>query len=112
MMNELKACIRLQKDIAKLPHVPSDASISDTVLESEDGESYNIIGLTCCTRFCLYVLVVIPKFSICLLLTHIGCRWLTATESFSDLILNALALEFVIGVDENILEFFLPQSCR
>ena len=28
------------------------------------------------------------------MLTYIGCRWLAATQSFGDLILNALALEF------------------
>ena len=37
-----------------------------------------------------------------------GCVWLVATMSFADLILNALALEFIISIDENILAFFLP----
>lgn len=45
-----------------------------------------------------------------MLLTVLGCIWLTATLSFSDLILNALALEFIICIDENILAFFLPQK--
>ena len=55
--------------------------------------------------------VVIPKFIICILLTVIGLQWLTATEGFAALILNALLLEFIVDVDENILKFFLPKRC-
>ena len=34
------------------------------------------------------------RIIVAMLLTYIGCRWLAATQSFGDLILNALALEF------------------
>ena len=39
------------------------------------------------------------KVSVCILLSAMGCQWLTATLSFSDLILNALALEFTVCPD-------------
>merc|ERR1719503_246240 len=60
------------------------------------------------TRVLIFLTVLVPKVTVCLLLAVLGSQWLTATLSFSDLILNALALEFIIGIDENILEFFLP----
>jgi len=41
----------------------------------------------------------------------IGLQWLTATEGFADLVLNALALGFIADIDENILNFFLPKRC-
>ena len=34
------------------------------------------------------------RIIVAMLLAYIGCRWLAATQSFGDLILNALALEF------------------
>jgi len=107
MLGEFKATKRLYDDISSLPSVPADAYLHHTILPRND--QVEIIGMTCGTRFVLYVLVVIPKMAICCLLMVIGCTWLTATESFADLILNALALEFVIGIDEQILEFFLPK---
>jgi len=110
MLGELKTCMRLWNDLSALPSVPGEASISNTVLE-RNGQ-HEIIGLTCFTRMMLYLFTLIPKFCIAVLLLLIGLQWLTATENFADLILNALALEFVIGIDEQILEFFLPQRCR
>ncbi|CAJ1364218.1 unnamed protein product [Effrenium voratum] len=49
---------------------------------------------------------------VALVLLVIGCRWLAATQSFADLILNALALEFVINIDELMYEAFTPRSLR
>lgn len=86
-----------------------EQKLSDTVLERSD--QTEIIGLTCLSRSMLYLMVVLPKLAINLILAGIGLQWLTSTENFADLILNALALEFVIGIDEQILEFFLPARC-
>merc|ERR1719474_140670 len=44
----------------------------------------------------LTVLVIIPRFAITMYLLWVGCRWLLATNNFADLILNAVALEFVL----------------
>merc|ERR1719326_1422624 len=38
--------------------------------------------------------------------------WLVATDDFSDLILNAVALEFVIKLDELIFECMVPQTVK
>jgi len=52
--------------------------------------------------------IFIPKFVICLFLTTTGCLWLLSTESIGDLILNSLALAFVVQVDELIAQVFFP----
>lgn len=109
MMGEFKSIVRLTQDLNALPSVPAGASVADTVLERND--QIEIIGMTCCSRFIIYLIVILPKLAINIILAGIGLQWLTSTENFADLILNALALEFVIGIDEQILEFFLPARC-
>merc|ERR1719487_1673465 len=105
MLQELKSCRNLLVDLRTLPSVPSEATIQHTIIRRND--QVEIIGMTCGTYTTLFILVVLPKTLICIFLTCIGCQWLTATESFADLILNALALEFIINIDNQILECFL-----
>merc|ERR1719353_827440 len=87
MVDELKTCRRLRDDISALPSAPASAELKETILE-RDGQ-VEILAITGCVRFALYVLVLLPKVCICLFLWYIGLRWLTATSSFADLILNA-----------------------
>jgi len=56
----------------------------------------------------LLVLVFIPKFTIAILLVLMGSMWLLAAESIGDLILNSLALAFVVRVDELLCVVFFP----
>jgi len=115
MLGEFRASRRLLWNISKLQILAPDTSSSDMVYEHElpDGTIRNeIIGVHQTTKIFLYLLVGIPKFGIGTYLAYVGMNWLTSTESFADLILNALALEFVIGIDEMILECFFPESMK
>jgi hypothetical protein len=111
MLGEFRSVERLHRDMHAIANLPEDAEVKH-MLHYAGGdpgqEEYHIIALSRCTRLFIYLLVIIPKLLIVLILMFIGCRWLAATESFSDLILNALALEFVIGVDELVYENFAP----
>jgi len=106
MLGELKQCLVLRINIANLPSAPASAQHHDTILERDD--QHLVLAMTPLVRVTLYVIVIIPKACICILLWYIGLRWLTSTIEFSNLILNALALEFILRIDEQILEFFLP----
>lgn len=44
--------------------------------------------------------MILPRLGVSAVLLWLGCRWLTATSSFSDLILNAVALEFIVGTKD------------
>merc|ERR1712187_673559 len=44
--------------------------------------------------------ILIPKAFIAIVLWWLGCCWLTATNSFESLVLNAAALAFVTNMDE------------
>jgi hypothetical protein len=47
--------------------------------------------------------------STALFLLWVGCRWLMATPSFSDLILNGLALSFIVEIKDMLYEDLLPK---
>jgi len=113
MLGEFKSTQRQIREIRALPAAHEDANLSHCILErGTEGADCEIIALTCPTRLAILLLVMTPKIVVCVLLGVMGCVWLTATTSFADLILNALALEFIIGIDENILDFFLPARTK
>lgn len=58
----------------------------------------------------LTLLVWLPKFIIAFSLSFLGCLWLMAAENIGDLILNSLALAFVVKVDELIAMSFFPKK--
>lgn len=113
MLGEVRSIERLVRDINSINGNDGRSPMVEE-FENDDGivEECHITSLTVPARFALYVFVVIPKLLIAAILMFIGCRWLCATESFSDLILNALALEFVIGVDELIYDNFAPAAMK
>eukprot|EP00928_Gymnodinium_smaydae_P095919 TRINITY_DN8352_c0_g1_i1.p1 TRINITY_DN8352_c0_g1~~TRINITY_DN8352_c0_g1_i1.p1 ORF type:complete len:376 (-),score=88.19 TRINITY_DN8352_c0_g1_i1:448-1575(-) len=47
-----------------------------------------------------------------LYLLWVGCRWLLGTNCFADLILNAIALEFILLVKDTIYYAFMPNRFR
>jgi len=109
MLGEFKSIVRLSQDLYAIPRAPSGAAHQHSILERSGHHA--IIALTTGMRITLFCMVIFPKFVINITLALIGLQWLTATENFADLILSALALEFVIGIDEQILEYFLPKRC-
>jgi len=55
------------------------------------------------------LLLFVVQASTALFLLWVGCRWLTATPSFSDLILNGLALTFIVEIKDMLYEELLPK---
>lgn len=112
MLGEMRDTYRLSRDmwnIAPLGNKPFEDQVVDK-RDEEGGDHYYLVAFSSMGRVFVFTLVIIPKVLVTLVLTFIGCRWLCATESFSDLILNALALEFVIGIDEIVYGNFAPQQ--
>jgi len=54
----------------------------------------------------------IPKVFIALVLWWLGACWLAATNSFKDLLLNAVALAFVTELDELIYQVLVPEDIQ
>eukprot|EP00929_Paragymnodinium_shiwhaense_P082046 TRINITY_DN4308_c0_g2_i1.p1 TRINITY_DN4308_c0_g2~~TRINITY_DN4308_c0_g2_i1.p1 ORF type:complete len:358 (+),score=61.34 TRINITY_DN4308_c0_g2_i1:89-1162(+) len=55
-----------------------------------------ILGLTRDLKFLIGIFICFPRVLIDAGLLWLGCRWLTATPDFEELVLNGIALEFVL----------------
>lgn len=119
MVIEFRRNSKLLQDLCRVPNCPSDhpeqmvkgtgGGFEET---DADDEKLLVQGLTPAVRTTVVVLIVLPKFVIGTILMLMGMIWLSATESFSELILNSLALEFVITIDDRLFEALLPESYR
>merc|ERR1719198_678338 len=107
--------MKLLVDIFKVPTCPNNnpalmikGSGGGFDESDADDDKIMIIGLTPCVRVVTIAVIILPKFAIGFGLTCLGMIWLTATQSFSELILNSLALEFVISIDDHLFDALLP----
>jgi len=65
-------------------------------------------SLSMTIKVCIGVLFAVQSTT-ALFLLWVGCRWLMATPSFSDLILNGLALTFIVEIKDMLYEDLLPR---
>jgi hypothetical protein len=107
MLIEMIACQRFVMDIIKMPHCTRSV---DQIVHHIHG-SY-IVAMTRLSRTACYLLVCVPKFAISLALMALGCRWLQATITFQKLVLNTLAMEFIIHIDELLFDALVPVAYR
>jgi len=107
MLKDVRMIERLYRAVKSLGHA---TKASEMIGEHEEGEPTKVMKVTTPVRWLLYLVIIVPKFLISCLLLIIGTVWLSATDSYADLILNAVALEFVIAIDELIFEGLLPSS--
>lgn len=82
-----------------------------SVTRISDGKE-KIYSLSCPVRWTIYIIVVIPKALISCALLVLGTMWLASTESVSELILNAVALEFVVEIDHTLFDALFPQMLQ
>lgn len=114
MFKELRQVYRRFRDLNSLPALPAGLADEYMCQRITSGEGvfqqrkYVFCCLTNRTYYSILACVTIPKVLVSLGLMILGSVWLTASESFADLILNALALEFVTGIDELMFLVFLP----
>merc|ERR1719191_834032 len=103
MLIEIRKTERLMKD---LKAVEDCTNLIDMI--DETGETPRIVKLTKWIDWVLFLVIIVPKLIIGCGLLVIGCVWLMATDSFADLILNAVALEFVVNIDNLLFEAAMP----
>jgi len=125
MLSEVRSCIQLTYDIFSVARTSNTSNSLGTkhghsnqrhtvaVLDDNnelEGFDVMIIGMP--ARVYLALFVTLPKLLVGVALLYGGCRWFAATESWEELILNALALEFVISIDELMFEAFTPLRAK
>eukprot|EP00397_Hematodinium_sp_SG-2012_P042015 GEMP01046391.1.p1 GENE.GEMP01046391.1~~GEMP01046391.1.p1 ORF type:complete len:321 (+),score=43.28 GEMP01046391.1:172-1134(+) len=74
------------------------------------GNPYLVDAMSVWMKRIIMTTIYLPKFVIAITLWLLGARWLTATQSFEDLILNAVALGFILELDELIHDAMLSDT--
>lgn len=82
------------------PMVKTTAEVTVRAEGAEAEHEVQLEGLTCLMKFVIGVFVVLPRTLTLLALNYLGCRWLTATIGLGDVLLNGLALEFLVLLKE------------
>jgi len=109
-VGELRDTFTKMSGVVALPLLPEglDTRLMKRDLEASPRDD-NIICLNVKGKVGLIGMVFLPKFIIATVLMITGCVWLMAAENIGDLILNSLALAFVVKVDELLAEVFFPR---
>lgn len=107
IIREFRTTERLARDLITMPVCQYSSDMCREV-----DEKVQVVALTALTKVLIFLVVIIPKIVICSTLMWLGCQWLTATNSFTDLVMNSIAMEFVTGIDEALYETLLPVAHR
>jgi len=90
--------------------VRSDTSIWDKEEETNKLNSFARVEVTNLYKLMVYIFVLVPKFAVSVLLLLYGSGFVVTTKENSDLILNALALGFILELDEMIYEYVMTAN--
>jgi len=94
-----------QSYVIQLPVISSMAQSVKKM--GSDEKNLEIVGLTWFVKG-LIGSVIIVRFVICSVLLWMGCRWLVATTDFNDLILNSVALVFILDLKDFLYMILVP----
>jgi hypothetical protein len=86
--------------------------MSEGVRGDEDSKKQLITGLTRLVKAMLVVTVFFPQVLITCVLLWLGCRWLCATNDLGELLLNAVALEFILQLKDLIYNVLVPVRAK
>jgi len=87
---------------------PSIGSYSDMLERDYEDKTMLLKGLPRTLKCVLFLLMFLPRLIIDITLVWLGCRWLVATTSFEELLLNAMALEFLVLLKDLIYTAVVP----
>merc|ERR1712129_35475 len=107
MLAEFRMSYYMARAISRTPRVRS----AELMLVITDVKT-SVVALTMSARLMLYLFVCTPKFLISSYLLFLGCQWLSAAHTCEDLVLNSVALEFVLTIDKMLYQAFLPLAYR
>jgi len=81
----------------------------DPDIDDDDPRNGWIIdGLTIAMKVAIMLLVIIPRLVLTVVLLWLGCRFLAATNDFGEMVLNAIALEFILMLKDLLYSTIVP----
>jgi hypothetical protein len=116
--------LRILEELRKIHHFLEEILSIKTCAKAEEQLEFTdtgnpelggrclITSLTCTMKTLLIALVALPRLVIAGYLLVLGCRWLSASANFGDMVLNALALVFVTDIDEILYDSILPAALK
>lgn len=99
VIGELKACLLLMR---WLYTIESTKDYSNTI--EHTGHVEVIVGMPMMMKGIVFCVVLLPRLLASILVFWLGCRWLSATLDFTEVLINAIALEFVIHLNSLLYE--------
>jgi hypothetical protein len=72
----------------------------DPPADDAEAAAHIIVGMTSTVKAFLLICVYLPWVWTTGYILWLGCRWLAATNSYAELVLNAVALEFLLNLKE------------
>jgi len=106
-VGEFKESYKSAISMLRLTTVDSMASALEHDDNDEGAHSLQIVGLTHPVKAILASITLV-RFAICSVLLWMGCRWLVATTNFGDLVLNAVALVFILELKDFLYTILVP----
>lgn len=93
---EIRHCFDIAGSV--LFSTPTVETMKESIQETEQlgDEAVVVVGLTRLVKILAAVFILIPRLLVSVILLWLGCRWLTGTFGFSDVLQNAVALEFIL----------------
>jgi len=79
---------------------------------NEEDQQYVICKAPWSLKAIVFLTIIIPKLVIACICWWLGCRWLVATLSYSDVILNSVALAFIMELDEMVFYCMIPYDTQ
>lgn len=99
VIGELKACFLLFRWLYVIPTTDELEGSMEKHDTGPNDEIEVIAGLPGWFKCGLCSMVIMPRFLASIILFWLGCRWLSATLDFTEVLINAIALEFVISLN-------------
>jgi hypothetical protein len=98
LIDELREIIKFGEFLIVFPGVEPGEDGGSMGKDKEGNKTYTITGITKLHRFILVVIYLL-RVNVWLILTTFGTRFLLVETSFLDLVLNSLALTFILTID-------------
>lgn len=107
---DMRKCFQMfHSFVIAMPTVPSIEHSVKMIPQSHDENEVIIVGIPLHFKTVMIIVLFLPRFFVDCALCWYGCRWLAATDQLGDLMLNALAMEFVVLLNELILVALVPK---
>jgi len=96
IIGELKSAMNQVVWLSRL----DSGTLNGAIEPRRESDEYVVVGLPNYLKFMIVIMLVIPRTLITCVLCWLGCRWLSATLDFSEVLVNAVALEFIINLNQ------------